>query len=379
LYFAAWHHGFRPAGPIPASKEPPLKKQAIALLCTQLLAIQNLSAWGVRGHTLTNLAAVESIPLSGPAILKTQKAYIGHLGTIPDTWRSPSEPFLRISEDANHSWYTEGFDFIPNPPLSRTEFILRVHDEYLRVSKSDPNRAKLLNIRYTGLQAYSIMEGYERMKAGMRLYRRVAEPDPQSVGNIAKLYAAISPLYQDPAQVKQMLLADIAFYMGWTGHYAADAAMPLHDSIHHDGWSGDNPKGYTRDPNIHGRFESQYVDLIATSEADILQYVPKDARYLNDPWQAVLQHSLDSRNYVEAVYRIDLRGAFKDKDDKEAREFTYKRIAAGAAFLRDLAYTAWIDSAKPVPPVKPEDQPQNPDNPRYNPAAGSAPAPEHSR
>jgi len=38
-----------------------------------------------------------------------------------------------------------------------------VHDEYLRVSKSDPDRAKLLNIRYTGLEAYSIMESYERV------------------------------------------------------------------------------------------------------------------------------------------------------------------------------------------------------------------------
>ncbi len=352
-------------------------KQATALVCACLLAGENLGAWGVRGHTLANLAAVETIPPDGPILLKAQKAYIGHMGIVPDTWRSPSEPFLRISEDSNHSWYTEGFDFIPSPPLSRTEFILRVHDEYLRLSKSDPARAKLLNIRYTGLQAYSIMEGYERMKAGMRLYRYVDQK--QSPFNIAKLYAAISPLFQDPAQVKQLLLADIAFYMGWTGHYAADAAMPLHDSIHHDGWSGDNPKGYTRDPNIHERFESSFVDLIAVSEPDLLPYVPKQARYLDDPWQAVLQHSLDSRNFVEDVYRIDLRGGFTNKDDQDARQFTYKRIAAGAAFLRDLAYTAWIDSGKPVPPVKPEDEPQNPDNPHYNPATGSAPAPEHSR
>ena len=55
-----------------------------------------------------------------------------------------------------------------------------------------------------------------------------------------------------------MLATDIAFYMGWLGHYVADAAMPLHDSIHHDGWSGENPKGYTRDPEIHDRFESNY-------------------------------------------------------------------------------------------------------------------------
>ena len=154
--------------------------------------------------------------------------------------------------------------------------------------------------------------------------------------------------------------------------------MPLHDSIHHDGWSGDNPKGYTRDPQIHDRFESEYVDLIGTSESDVLQFVPKQARYLDDPWPAMLKYSLDSRNFVEDVYRVDLPGGFKNKQDTEARELFYKRIAAGAAFLRDLAYTAWIDSAKPVQQVKPIDEPENPENPRYNPAAGSAPAPEHS-
>jgi hypothetical protein len=352
-----------------------MTNKAIALFCAQLLAIQNLGAWGVRGHTLANLAAVERIPLDGPVFLKAQKAYIGHLGIIPDTWRSVTEPYLRISEDANHSWYTEGFDFIPDPPRSRTEFILRVHDEYLRMVKSDPDRAKLLNIRYTGLQAYSIIEGYERMKAGMRLYRHVTDSGQHGFTNIAKLYAAISPVFQDATQVKQMLANDIAFYMGWVGHYAADAAMPLHDSIHHDGWSGDNPKGYTRDPHIHDRFESNYVELIGATEADLLQYVPKEPRYLEDPWQATLKHSLEARNFVEDVYRLDLRNAFQKKDDQEARELVCKRMAAGAAFLRDLAYTAWIDSAKAVPPVEPIDLPENPDNPKYNPATGSAPAP----
>ena len=115
-----------------------------------------------------------------------------------------------------------------------------------------------------------------------------------------------------------MLATDIAFYMGWLGHYVADAAMPLHESIHHDGWSGDNPKGYTRDPEIHGRFESYFVDLIGTAESDVLTYMPKDARYLEDPWQATLNHSLDARNFVEDVYRLDLRGAFRNKDDQEA-------------------------------------------------------------
>jgi hypothetical protein len=349
-------------------------RKTLVLLSILLLTLQSLGAWGVRGHTVANLAAVEGIPQDGPAFLKLQEAYIGHLGTIPDTWRSPSEPYLRISEDANHGWYTEGFDFIPNPPHSRTEFVLRVYDEYLRVKATDPERAKLLNIRYTGTQAYSIIEGYERMKAGMRLYRAVDNPQ-QAGASIAATYSAISPLFRDPTQVKQMLANDIAFYMGWVGHYVADAAQPLHNSIHHDGWSGDNPKGYTRDPSIHGRFESRYVDLIEATSDDVVKYMRKEPRHLDDVWSGVLDHSLEARNFVEDVYRLDLRGALQKKDDPEARELVYKRLAAGASFLRDLAYTAWIESAKPVPRVDPINQPQNPANPRYNPAAGSAPAP----
>ena len=128
--------------------------------------------------------------------LRAQEAYVGHLGTIPDTWRGYSEPFLRISEDANHGWYTEQFDFIPNPPKSRTEFVLRVYDQYLKVKATDPNRAKLINIRYTG-PGYSMMEGYERIKAGMRLYRGV-ENQQDSRASLGSTLAAISPLSAIP-------------------------------------------------------------------------------------------------------------------------------------------------------------------------------------
>jgi len=350
-----------------------MSKKLIALLSIAVLNLPSLEAWGVRGHTVANLAAVEGIPQDGPVFLKAQEAYIGHLGTIPDTWRGYSEPYLRISEDANHGWYTEQFDYIPNPPHSRTEFILRVYDQYLKVKAADPDRAKLINIRYTGLQAYSIMEGYERMKAGMRLYRAV-DSGQQSPPSLAATLAGISPLFSDAAQVKQMLANDIAFYMGWVGHYVADAAQPLHNSQHHDGWSGPNPKGYTRDPQVHGRFESQYVDLIETTAPDVVKFMGKDARHIDDVWKATLDHSLEARNSVEDVYRADLRGALRNKDDAEARELVYKRLAAGASFLRDLAYTAWIESGKPVPRVDALHRMENPDNPKYNPAAGSAPA-----
>ena len=347
-----------------------------AACCAILLIPGQLGAWGFRGHTVANLAAVESLQ-DGPVFLKTYKAYIGHLGPIPDTWRGMTEPYLRISEDPNHGWYTESFDFIKEIPRSRTEFTLRVYDEYLRVSKTDPARAKLLNIRYTGLQAYSMMEGYERVKAGMRLYRSVgAKQANDRFSDMGTNYGRISTLFQDPEQVKTFLANDVAFYMGWLGHYIADAAQPLHNSKHHDGWEGDNPKNYTRDPNIHGRFESSYVDLIQVTEADVMPYVSKTARHLDDPWIAILDHMIQARGFAEDVYRLDLRNAFKKTDDAEAKKLVCTRLAAGASFLRDLVYTAWLESAVPGPPVKEIDRMNNPDNPRYNPAAGSAPAPK---
>jgi hypothetical protein len=360
-----------------------MKSKLLAIVCIGLLNVVQLDAWGFRGHTVANLAAVESINGDGPVFLKSYKGYIGHLGSIPDTWRSASEPYLRISEDPNHGWYTESFDFINDTPRSRTEFTLRVYDEFLRVGKTDPERARLLNIRYTGTQAYSMMEGYERIKAGMRLYRLASAPagtkNPSRYSDIAGMYGYISPLFTDAKQVQNYLAMDVAFYMGWLGHYIADAAQPLHNSRHHDGWDGDNPRGYTRDPEIHTRFESTYVDLIQTREADVLAYVRKTARHLDDPWIAILDHMIEARDAVEDVYRLDLREAFKNRNDADAKRLVYTRLASGASFLGDLAFTAWIESAKPDPAVKPIDVPSNPDNPKYNPATGSAPAPAAQR
>ncbi len=50
-----------------------VKNQAISILSVQVIGMQSISAWGIRGHTLANLAAVEAIPANGPAFLKAQR------------------------------------------------------------------------------------------------------------------------------------------------------------------------------------------------------------------------------------------------------------------------------------------------------------------
>ena len=53
--------------------------------------------------------------------------------------------------------------------------------------------------------------------------------------------------------------------------------------------------------------------------------------------------------YVEKVYQFDKVGGFISADTPESHDFTAARLAAGASMLRDMFYTAWIDSAQPVP------------------------------
>jgi hypothetical protein len=52
---------------------------------------------------------------------------------------------------------------------------------------------------------------------------------------------------------------------------------------------------------------------------------------------------------VEKVYQLEKAGGFVAAGSPESREFAAERLAAGASMLRDMIYTAWLESAKPVP------------------------------
>ena len=201
------------------------RRAATALVVAAALCITSTSgsAWGVRAHTWINRVAVRTLPDDGPAFLKAHEDWIAYLSVIPDAWRRPSEPFLKMLEDPNHGWFKEQFSFMTEIPRSRYEFVLKLYDEQRRLAAAGDPAAALTNVRWTGTMAYAAVEGYERMLTGMRTYRALRERKEDT--RFAEL--------------------EIAYAMGWTGHYTADGAQPLHDTVHHDGWQGANPRGYT--------------------------------------------------------------------------------------------------------------------------------------
>lgn len=327
------------------------KSTLLVVIMIAALCQARASAWGDRGHAIVSRAAIRALPLSVPLFLARQIDWIGSRSVLADTWRAPSEPFAKAAEDPNHVWYTEQFAFLRQIPRSRDEFVLAVYDEHRLLRDTDPARAALTNVHYTGTLPYAVVEGYERLKVAFRMWR---EQRAQQ---------------KDTTFIEQ----DAAFYVGWLSHYIADGAQPLHSTIHHDGWVGDNPQGFTRDGAIHWLFENTFVDLIGLTEADIESRISPRAQQIADPFATILAHVDRAHTRVAQVYELERRKALEDRSSREARELVYTCTADAATLLRDLIYTAWVTSAVQVPSYVPDDPTNDPRNPRYNPATGAAP------
>jgi len=341
-----------------------MRRTRLFVIIALLAFTPHLAAWGERGHQTANRAAVRAIPDDGPTFLRAHEDWIVYLAAIPDSWRQASEPFQKIIEDPNHGWFREQFQFITdeNLPRSRYEFVLALDAEHRRLAAAGETKAAALtNIRWTGTLPYAAVETYEQMVAGMRRYRT------------ARTKGADTHLVE----------LEVASYMGRLGHYTADGAQPLHDTIHHDGWQGANPKSYTTDPRVHGRFESQFVDAINLTSDDIQANVPS-AVVLADPFDAVIAHLDAAATHVEEIYQLDKDGVFatgaspSSSGYAKAQALVRQQITRAAALLRDLAYTAWVRSSEAAT-LSPADNPILQTNPRYNPATGSAPAPRLSK
>lgn len=308
-------------------------------------------AWGNTAHMAINRAALATLPKDGPVFLQDHADFIGGLASLPDIWRASSEPFSKIDEDPNHGWFREQFMFMKDKPRSRYEFVIALLNEQRTVKDAKSDDALRTNVRWTGTMPYAVMEAYGRLVAGMRWHRRLAAQGT------------------DTRVLDQALAYDVVRL----GHYIGDGAQPLHASIHSDGWRGENPKNYTSDRTIHGRFESSFVDSIGLTEQQVAANVQPLARQDGDVFDSVLAFLEDSAANMERVYQLDQQAAFATPESPDARALVYARTASGAAMLRDLLHRAWLESAQ-TPAPAPAD-PLNPANPAYNPETGSAPAP----
>lgn len=272
-------------------------------------------AWEHDGHTMINKLAASALPPDVPAFLRTPAAIdeVAYLGPEPDRWRSPAEPELSAAQAPEHFIDMELADALGPLPRKRFDFEAKVFAAGDRPEK-------------IGLQPWETDEVWERLKAAMRQYRFLT-----AGGHDTK-----------PVE------AAIIFYAGWLGHYVGDGSQPLHVSVQYNGWVGPNPHGYTTDHQIHHQFEGPFV-ADNMHAPDVQAKMTPPVLIQGDMFDAYVAYLRHTATYVEQVYQFDKAGAFVGAGTPESRDFTAARLAAGASMLRDMIYTAWIDSAQPVP------------------------------
>ena len=272
-------------------------------------------AWGNEGHKIINRLAITNLPADVPLFLRSEAAIneIEYLGPEPDRWRSPAEPELSAVQAPEHFIDLEPADALGPLPRRRLDFEASVFASGQRPEK-------------VGLQPWEATEVWERLKAALREYRHLSEK------------------HEDTHAVEEAAI----FYAGWLGHYVGDASQPLHTTIQYNGWVGPNPNGYNTAHKIHWQFEGPFVsaNLHAPEVKDKMTPTHALEGDIFADYVAYLRHT---SIYVEKVYQLEKAGGFIDRGTPESRDFTAERLAAGASMLRDMIYTAWRDSAIPVP------------------------------
>jgi hypothetical protein len=329
------------------------KTLALALATCSLLWAQSALAWGHQAHDAIDRAALAAIPADGPVFLRDQADFIATSSTIPDDWRSQTEPFGKMEEDPNHGWFRETFAFMTVIPRSRWEFLLALYRENQRVARTSPEAASHINVREAGVLAYAAIEQYDHLVQDMRLLR-----DARTAGKA-----------KEAAYLQQICAMDTIRL----GHYIGDGAQPLHVSVNHNGWLGPDPAGYTRDPEIHARFETDLVTFMGLTAQDVGQHMGPLGHQHGDVFDLIQAYLGQSGDRMELVYQLDQRGAFRDGKDAPARALLYERVGAGASMLRDLICRAWVEAGQH--PARLPGDPFGPQNPGFNPQTGSAPAP----
>jgi hypothetical protein len=274
--------------------------------------------WGDEGHRMIAEAAARALPLEMPAFFRSAVAQLAYLNPEPDRWRGqrespPMDAAMAAAYSPDH--------YVDLELLPRTALLAR--DRY---AYADSLRAAGVSATTAGFLPYRILELTARLREEFRLWRR-------------------APTAQERAWIEARILNDA----GILGHYVADASNPHHTSIHHNGWVGANPRGYTAagpNANFHGRFEGDYVRA-TLSPADFTALVERRPRTMLPLRDSVRAYLGRSHAQLGRLYDLEKQEAFGPTTTGTAhRRFAAERLAAGATALRDVWWTAWVASAQ---------------------------------
>lgn len=310
--------------------------RCIACLVALCFSCAAASGWGAHGHRTITLLALDNLPTDCPSWLISERArrQIAYQSNEPDRWRGVRMAALDHANSPEHYIDLEllkqfGLEFDSLPKLRRNylrAMAIAKHEHPDRVDAYDASEDPAGKYEWPGFLPYAISEHYAKLVSSMRTARIL-----ERIG--------------DPARDKQLRMAraNVMYHMGMLSHFVGDAAQPLHTSIHHHGWKGENPEGYTTEYGFHSHIDSEILDVHSLDYEAVRSSVSFDIEVdPEDPWDAVCAEIKRAFEQLEPLYRLERDG---ELEEDEGRRFIIERLGDGASTLGAFYAAAWRAAA----------------------------------
>jgi len=315
---------------------------ALASLALFQLVIPRAEAWDYEAHRVVNRLALASLPTNFPAFVREPAAAerIAFLAGEMDRWRNtPDLPLKHYSFPDHYMDMEELTDYGLKPellPVFRYDFVAQLalyrkaHPD--KFPEPDAARNEDHTRELVGLLPWGIAESVGKLKSGFSYLKALEEGGtPEEVANAR---------------------ANIIYVMGVMGHLVADASQPLHTTIHHHGWVGDNPRQYTTNRTIHSWIDGGYLNKTGGANLDGLKSRLRTAQIptINgraakpeETFQVAMLFLLEQHKLVEPLYRLDKEGKLSGEGERglEGKAFLEGQLLKAGQLLGDFWVSAW--------------------------------------
>jgi hypothetical protein len=308
-----------------------------------VVSLHSALGWDYEGHRAVNELAVASLPTNFPSFFRTPEASerIAFLAGEADRWRNTPdlslqhcqepEHFIDIEELAQFGLKLEALPIFRYDFISELGAFRKTHSEILPATNSVSDPAHKYS--WIGLLPWAITENYGKLKSEFS-YLKAFEQDGGTPEEIANAQA------------------NIIYTMGVMGHYAGDASQPLHTTIHHHGWKGENPHHYSTRESIHGWIDGGYFRKIGGANLKEMQSKLRPAQLVSingrtakpeEIFQATMTFIVEQHKLVEPLYQLDQEGKLSGEGElgMQGRAFLEGQLLKSGQLLGDIWYSAW--------------------------------------
>jgi hypothetical protein len=348
----------RPSGPsLPAlARQSPnhalrwCRVSLSGVVITALTAFPPLArAWDYEGHRIVNQVALASLPADFPVFVHepANAERIAWLCSEADRWRSTPDLPAKHVNAIDHYLDLEQLGDAGLTPATISAFRYEFAAQYAAGRAAhpqnfpafDPARNSDHTREWCGFLPWTVTEYFGKLR-----------------GEFARL--KVLEELGTPADVAQTK-ASICELMGVMGHFVGDGSQPLHTTIHHNGWVGANPQGYTNWEKIHAWIDGGFIlkaginfegvrARVTPAEPFPLPSVPGAAAGRDPVFGWVMDYLQAQHDLVEPLYQLEKNGKLNHDDqpaNPEGRAFIEKQLLAGGEMLGRLWYTAWRSAA----------------------------------